>query len=314
MSASGLRRLLTVARLWVSPMGRRHGALLAQARSQRRRAGRALGPTQQVTVQQALDALGAARQTSNAQAQRDAAASLQIVMDRHLGRFAKPAWRQSCESMGGAILVALVLRCFVMEAFKIPSGSMIPTLAIGDQIFVNKYIYGPRLPFTTQRLVTFACPKRGEVIVFVCPKSPNEDYIKRVVGLPGDTIAVRDSIVWLDGVPVARSPQGVTQVWEREASAGPWWQATAEAFTEKMGGHAFTVLHDPAYARNVRDFGPYVVPAGHIFVMGDNRDHSEDSRVWGPVPMDNILGRAMFVWGTWGHAGISLKRVGTSIE
>jgi len=126
---------------------------------------------------------------------------LAAALDKHLAAYRKPAWRESLESIAVAVLVALLLRSFVVEAFKIPSGSMIPTLAIGDQIFVNKLVYGVRVPFTAIRIIDLAMPKRGEVIVFICPVEPHEDYIKRVIGLPGDEIMVRDGVVSINGQP-----------------------------------------------------------------------------------------------------------------
>ena len=129
---------------------------------------------------------------------------LQKLLDKHFVSFRKAAWRESFESIFVAVLVALFLRSFVVEAFKIPSGSMIPTLAIGDQIFVNKFLYGLRIPFTSIRLVEFDKPKRGEVIVFICPIEPHEDYIKRVVGLPGDEIAVREGQILINEKPIKR--------------------------------------------------------------------------------------------------------------
>src|SRR5687767_15040365 len=127
---------------------------------------------------------------------------------RHLGFAKKSAFREYAESIGIAVLVALLLRAFVVEAFKIPSGSMIPTLAIGDQIFVNKYIYGVRIPFTSIRLVDFAMPARGEVIVFRCPIPPYDDYIRRVIGIPGDEIMVRDGVIRINGKAVPQRPLG----------------------------------------------------------------------------------------------------------
>jgi signal peptidase I len=225
----------------------------------------------------------------------------------------KPAWRDSLESIGGAILVALTLRAFVFEAFKIPSGSMIPTLAIGDQIWVNKFVYGLRVPFTTTRIIDFATPKRGDVIVFVCPEPPHEDYIKRVVGLPGDEVAVRGGEVFINGQAVQRRSLGEEQYWDRDPSG--WQKFSASAYQETLGAHSFTVLHESSpellYYHDAR---PYVVPPDNVFMMGDNRDHSHDSRAWGPVPLRNIIGRSTFVWWSWGNEGLETSRLGHWID
>src|SRR5690606_26586123 len=133
---------------------------------------------------------------------------LSSLLGKHLASFRKAPWRESFESIFVAVLVALLLRSFVVEAFKIPSGSMIPTLAIGDQIFVNKYIYGVRVPFTSIRVVDFSMPERGEVVVFRFPRPPHEDYIKRVVGLPGDKIEVVNNVLYVNDEPVPRKSLG----------------------------------------------------------------------------------------------------------
>ncbi|MDR0476505.1 MAG: signal peptidase I [Desulfobulbaceae bacterium] len=170
------------------------------------------------------------------------------------------------------IVVAAVLfiNSFGVQAFKIPSGSMLPTLQIGDHLFVNRFIYGLRLPFTGKLLVPISEPKRGDVVVFRFPKDPSTDYIKRVVGLPGDTVEIRDKLVYINGAQ-ATDPHA--------------------HFTDGM---------IPDIARGPRDeFGPVQVPKGSFFVMGDNRDNSYDSRFWGFVPEENILGKAFIIYWSW---------------
>lgn len=238
---------------------------------------------------------------------------LGALLNKHLEPYRKPAWRESFESIGVAVIVALLLRSFVVEAFKIPSGSMIPTLAIGDQIFVNKYLYGIRVPFTWIRIVDFSIPERGEVIVFICPVPPNDDYIKRVIGRPGDEIAVRNSVVYVNGDPVPRRYLGTADHADRD-SDGEWSLFSAERWEETLGEHTYTVLHDTDQLQTVGDFGPMLVPEGHLFMMGDNRDHSYDSRGWGVVPLENVLGRSLFVWWSWGKEGLDIDRLGTWIN
>jgi signal peptidase I len=176
--------------------------------------------------------------------------------------------REYAEALGVALLLALVIRTFVVQAFKIPSGSMLPTLQIGDHILVNKFIYGPRLevPLTQWslgQLPGFREPRAGDVVVFIYPKERDKDFIKRIVAVAGQTVEARGNTVLIDGKKVE----------------------DAHAHYEK---------------RDHVDFGPYTVPAGHVFVMGDNRDESYDSRFWGPVPIQDIKGLAMVIYWSWG--------------
>ncbi len=180
----------------------------------------------------------------------------------------KSRTREYAEALIVALLLALVIRTFVVQAFKIPSGSMLPTLQIGDHILVNKFIYGPRLevPLTQMslgQLPGLREPRGGDVIVFIYPRERDKDFIKRIVAVAGQTIEVHGTHVTIDGKPV-EDP------------------------------HAHYVKHDHV------DFGPYTVPAGHVFVMGDNRDESYDSRFWGPVPIQDIKGLAMVIYWSWG--------------
>lgn len=232
----------------------------------------------------------------------------------HLAAYQKPAWRESLESIGIAVCIALLLRAFVFEAFKIPSGSMIPSLVIGDQIFVNKYIYGLRLPFTTFRLFHLNEPKRGEVVVFISPVEPYDDYIKRIVGLPGDVVRVQGGQIYINDQAVERRPVGEQIYDDKEAASDTWRKVSAAAYEETLGEHRYIVLQEKNIAHQARDFGPYIVPEGHVMVMGDNRDHSYDSRSWGSVPQDNILGRSMFVWWSFGHGQAAFKRIGKWVD
>jgi signal peptidase I len=230
----------------------------------------------------------------------------------------QPWWLDWTAGLFPVILAVFVLRSFLFEPFKIPSGSMIPTLLIGDLILVNKYHYGVRLPVINKKIIANHDPKRGDVMVFRYPKDRSIDYIKRVVGLPGDEVTWRDQKLSVNGqeVPLeALPPPGYYD--EDSLRYFP-------VFKEKLGEVEHRILVNPQ-AR--RPFGPdeaYVfpfrencrysaegvsckVPPGHYFMMGDNRDNSEDSRYWGFVPDENIVGRAFFVWMNFGN----LKRIGS---
>ena len=181
----------------------------------------------------------------------------------------KSAVREYAEALGIAILLALVIRTFFVQAFKIPSGSMLPTLQIGDHILVNKLVYGVRLPFVDGRLLAFSHPHRGDVIVFVYPVDRTKDFIKRVMAAEGDVIEVRNKHVFVNGKPVDDP-------------------------------HAYLADGEGGRPSTPRDsFGPVTVPPGHLFVMGDNRDRSYDSRFWGFVDMGDVKGKAFLIYWSW---------------
>ncbi|QTF94180.1 signal peptidase I [Halomonas sp. BM-2019] len=185
------------------------------------------------------------------------------------------------------LLVVLVLRSFVVEPFQIPSGSMRPTLEVGDFILVNKFTYGLRLPVVHTRLVELNEPERGDVMVFRFPNEPSVNFIKRVVGLPGDSVRYEGKQLYVNGEPVPK------RLLEESPSGAPGELLLAE----QLGEAEHHIYNNP------RDPGPQmrelVVPEGHYFTLGDNRDHSNDSRYWGFVPEENIVGRAFAVWMHW---------------
>ena len=194
-----------------------------------------------------------------------------------------------------AALIALFIRSFIVEPFKIPSGSMIPTLLVGDYVLVNKFSYGVRLPFTGTLLFGKARPQRGDVMVFRYPDDPSQDFIKRVVGVSGDRIAVRDGRLWLNGQPVDRLPDG--EFVYRDVTNQR--EIRTKRFIERNNGADYTIIHVRPGA-NRRD-GPWIVPEDKYFVMGDNRDNSQDSRLWREsfVSEEQIKGRAFMIHWSW---------------
>jgi signal peptidase I len=208
------------------------------------------------------------------------------------------------------LLIVLLLRSFLVEPFRIPSGSMMPTLLIGDFILVNKYTYGIRLPVLNTKIVEVGTPKRGDIVVFRFPKDPTVDYIKRVIGLPGDRIAYYNKQVAINGKPLTQTPVGLYEGDGQESGA----LGVDLLLTEDMGDFSHDILirkGDPT-ARE----GEFVVPEGQYFVMGDNRDNSNDSRFWGAVPEANLVGKAFFIWMSWNadKTSIVFSRLGTPLK
>jgi signal peptidase I len=310
----------------------------------------------------------------------------------------KSTTRDYIESIGAAVLIALALRAFVIEAFKIPSSSMYPTLEIGDHIFVNKFIYGIRIPWTRTKFFELRGPQRGEVIVFIYPCDPDRDYIKRVVALAGDTVEVRCNVVYVNGVAVPSDLEASPAKLSSDApnrcvgdgccyedydeNADHWYPKLCSLYKETVNGETYETyhnedrpLHDAEWktgsltSGDLRDFPVrdhpfppscsdarddankataqpqvkgklvethaagtvkvcdpqyhYVVPPGHIFAMGDNRNNSNDSRVWGAVPIENIKGKALFIWLSyhdyslkhfWDFSGLRWSRIGSFVR
>ena len=216
---------------------------------------------------------------------------------------AQPWWLDWTAGLFRVILVVFLLRSFLFEPFKIPSGSMIPTLLVGDLILVNKYHYGLRLPVINTKLTEGSTPQRGDVMVFRYPPKPSLDYIKRVVGIPGDEVSYLNKRLSINGQPVAIAP--VADFFDEDS------MRYVKQFEDKLGEKSHRLLIDddrPAFIPGAEEFPNRdncrysvegvvcKVPPGHYFMMGDNRDNSLDSRYWGFVPDKNIVGQAVFVW------------------
>jgi len=221
-----------------------------------------------------------------------------------------PWWIEYAVSFFPVILFVFVLRSFIVEPFRIPSGSMLPTMQSGDLILVNKFTYGLRLPVVDQKVVDIGAPARGDVMVFRYPPQPEIDYIKRVVGLPGDEVAYVDKKLFINGTEVPRVRDGDYYEPDRVSYIAQ--------FEEQLGEVAHKILVDP---RRMQEYSPIwafpqrdscqyarngvrcTVPEGEYFVMGDNRDNSADSRYWGFVPEKNIVGKAFFIWMNFSDLG-----------
>ncbi len=227
----------------------------------------------------------------------------------------QPWWLDWTAGLFPVIVVVFLLRSFLFEPFKIPSGSMIPTLLVGDLILVNKYHYGVRLPVLNTKLTDGNKPERGDVMVFRYPPRPSQDYIKRVIGLPGDEVAYLNKRLTINGQPVATSE--LPEFFDEDAMR--YFKQYGEALGakphrmivdgERRGGFSEDEIGDFPSRKNCRYSVEGVVckvPEGHYFMMGDNRDNSLDSRYWGFVPDQNIVGKAFFVWMNFGN----LKRIG----
>ena len=203
---------------------------------------------------------------------------------------------ENIKSLAGAVLIYLVVKTLLIEAFRIPSGSMIPTLLIGDWLFVNKLVYGPTVPFTNKHLPGYSDPKRNDVVVFVSPYQPDNapDFtptlVKRLIGMPGDTLYMRDGKLFRNGIAQPQGfPASVNYKGDGSATSPLFvWQQKIEVKSTRFG---------PVPAQPTLDnWGPLLIPANHYFMMGDNRYCSKDSRYWGVVPRENVRGRPLFVY------------------
>ncbi len=232
----------------------------------------------------------------------------------------EPAWLEIAKSFFPVILIVFLVRSFLVEPFKIPSGSMIPTLLIGDFILVNKFTYGIRLPVVNKKIVALNEPQRGDVMVFRYPEDLSIDYIKRIVGVPGDKVEYRNKRLTINGKPTPTEDGGNYLDVESDLS-----YQNLKLQTEELGARVHRTIQNPdvpaIHLGSVQSF-PHrenctiaedglscTVPPGHYFMMGDNRDNSKDSRYWGFVPDENIVGKAFMIWWHWGK----FSRVGQSI-
>jgi signal peptidase I len=205
------------------------------------------------------------------------------------------------------LLIVLFLRSFLAEPFRIPSGSMLPTLLIGDYILVNKYQYGIRLPITKYKLVDISNPERGDVVVFRYPGNEKINFIKRVIGIPGDIVKYEDKDLYVNNIKYKKIEKN------EHKYLNDFFREEMKIFSESNKTKSYDILNDNMSPTNDDIF---TVPEGKYFVMGDNRDHSSDSRYWGFVPNENLVGKAFFIWMSFNSDNFSFKynRIGNSIK
>jgi signal peptidase I len=215
------------------------------------------------------------------------------------------------EIRGWVLTIGAVLafRTFLYEAVYIPSGSMLPTLQIGDYVIVEKWAFGARLPFTATAQATWSSPKRGDIVVFLAPPGNprDDDLIKRVVGVAGDTVEIRDGALVVNGAPVPRARiSGPCSYWNKLEN-GPWREEPCVGHEERLADHRYASYCTPHFPCG--DVAPQKVPEGHVWLAGDHRDHSADSRVFGPVPIGRVKGRAWVALLSWGPNGVRWDRL-----
>jgi signal peptidase I len=209
----------------------------------------------------------------------------------------KSTLREYAEAIAAAVILTVVIRSFVFQAFRIPTGSMEETLLVGDFLFVNKFLYGAHVPLSDARLPALREPRHGDIVVFKFPKDPSRDFIKRLIGEPGDTLQIKDKVVYVNGV-------AQTEPYVHFSSS------RIEPITYKQPS-----IYPPG-AGNRDNYGPVVVPPGHFFMMGDNRDNSDDSRFWGFLDENLIKGKATFIYWSWNKERMRprLARIGDLIR
>jgi signal peptidase I len=239
--------------------------------------------------------------------------ALDKLHEELFGAHRKQSGWETVSGFAKALAIALLIRTIFIEPYRIPSGSMLPTLEIGDQVFVNKFVYGVRIPFINKVPFQFVrAPALGDVIVFNNPIETDKDFIKRVVGLPGDRIEVVDEVIHVNGVPQQRTLVSNDFIVRNLSPRGEWFDDPSALYEERLGEVSHAVLQEPRHPHGHITEGPFVVPENHVFVMGDNRDNSSDSRVGfvgmghppAYVPYGHIKGKAMVVWLSLGYGGL----------
>ena len=300
------------------------------ARRLARSRGKRLAKKVREEIGAAADEVDRAAEEGDAERLSPALHALDALWGEHLAGRAKPIWREYGEAIAVAVLLALVARGFVVEAFRIPSGSMAPTLLAGDHVFVWKLAYGVRVPFTRLRAVSLGAPRRGDVVVFEDPRDPAKDLVKRVVGVPGDVVELREQVLYVNGVRQPRAAAGEIAYEERSDETGAPFEDVCRRYRESLakgelappqgelegtaeaswqrGAAAGVATYDVMQCRRARlasREGPWgEVGPGHVFVLGDNRDRSADGRAGGwQVPLENVKGRVEVVFFSWGVGG-----------
>jgi signal peptidase I len=263
---------------------------LAETELLLKRGRRALSPDVVGPVQDALEKTQKTLKQKNWELLPRELEQLEKLAETHLAPFQPNRYWETIKALLIAVAIALFIRWLFIEPFRIPSGSMVPTLLFGDQLMVNKFVYGPNIPFTTRKLFLPRAPRRGEVIVFKYPHNIHEDYIKRAVGLPGDEVMIADGNIYINGDKVEKIFERTVAYKEDECGCFEG----CDIFTEQLGevNHPIYLCHR---AHTGVEYPAQRVPEGHLFAMGDNRDTSFDSRGWGYVPFSNLKGKAMFI-------------------
>ena len=263
---------------------------LEEARFLPRKARRALAPEQKLEAAQLIKTIRTALKQKDEKALSEALAKYSAFKEKNLpGIRINKAW-ENIKELIWIVLIVLFIRWIFIEPFRIPSGSMVPTLLVGDQLMVSKLVYGAQIPFTTKKLFNLENPKRGDIIIFKYPPHPSgSPYVKRVVGLGGDEVMVKQGQLFINGQAVPREYKGP---YTGPNDAMPC--AEADLLEENLAGVRHSILLCHASHEN-DNYGPVKVPEGEVFGMGDNRDNSADSRYWGFIPLGHIKGKAMLI-------------------